>query len=56
MIDKGGIDEVHAFPLPGGSGTQDCMRRARKAGLHVVTHDQHLEAAMSPVKMGNVIV
>lgn len=45
MIDKGGIDEVHAFPLPSGTGTQDCIKRAKAAGLHVVEHSQHLEAA-----------
>lgn len=45
MIDKGGIAEVHAFPLKGGKGTQDCMRRAQAAGLPVTVHEQHLEAA-----------
>lgn len=44
MIDKGGIDEFHAFPLPSGRGTQDCMRRATAAGIEPVVHHQHLEA------------
>jgi len=26
---------VEAFPLPGGTGTQDCMRQAQAAGLRV---------------------
>lgn len=34
MIDAGG-DLVLAFPLPGGRGTQDCMRRAEAAGIPV---------------------
>lgn len=38
MIDKGGIDEVHAYPLPGGTGTGDCVRRAVRAGLVVTNH------------------
>lgn len=38
MIDKGGIFEVHAYPLPGGTGTADCVRRAVKAGLVVENH------------------
>lgn len=28
---------VEAFPLPGGTGTQDCMRQAEDAGLRVVS-------------------
>lgn len=32
---KAGADLVLAFPLPGGRGTQDCMRRAEAAGIPV---------------------
>jgi hypothetical protein len=46
MIDKGGIDEFHAFPLSSGTGTQDCINRARKAGIEPVIHTQHLAAAV----------
>jgi hypothetical protein len=35
MIDSGG-DLVLAFP--GGNGTADCVRRARRAGIRVSTH------------------
>lgn len=38
MIDEGGIDEVHAFPLPGGTGTFDCVCRAASVGLVVTNH------------------
>lgn len=34
MIDAG-AELVIAFPLAGGRGTQDCMRRAEKAGIPV---------------------
>jgi hypothetical protein len=39
MVDLG-ADVVLAFPTPGGRGTQDCIRRARKAGLNVVVYGQ----------------
>jgi hypothetical protein len=39
MVDLG-ADFVLAFPTPGGRGTQDCIRRARKAGLNVVVYGQ----------------
>lgn len=32
---EAGADVVLAFPLPDGRGTQDCMRRARLAGIPV---------------------
>lgn len=38
MIDKGGIFDVHAYPLPGGTGTGDCVRRAVAAGLVVTNY------------------
>lgn len=38
MIDKGGIFRVEAYPLPGGSGTADCVVRAVKAGLVVINN------------------
>lgn len=36
MIDAGPYDIVFAFPLPGSIGTEDCIRRARKAGWTVM--------------------
>jgi hypothetical protein len=45
MIDKGDIFEVHAYPLPGGTGTADCVARAVKAGL-VVTNHGHPKVTM----------
>lgn len=35
MVDLG-ANVCLAFPMPGGRGTQDCMRRARKAGIPVI--------------------
>ena len=35
---KLGADVCLAFPLPGGKGTQDCMKKAAKAGIPVVVH------------------
>jgi hypothetical protein len=35
MVDLG-ANICLAFPMPGGRGTQDCIRRARKAGIKVI--------------------
>jgi predicted Rossmann-fold nucleotide-binding protein len=34
-----GADLVVAFPLPGGSGTRDCMKKASKSGIPVLVYN-----------------
>jgi hypothetical protein len=38
MVDLG-ADLVVAYPLPGGSGTQDCIQRAVKTGIPTLVYD-----------------
>lgn len=40
MLEDSRPDIVLAFPLPGGKGTEDMIRRAKKAGVRVVVYGE----------------
>jgi len=55
MVDSG-ADLCLAFLMPGSTGTADCIRRARKAGIPVIIHnlDGTIEDEIQAMGINNV--
>ena len=43
MVEAGPYEVCLAFPLEGGSGSQDCMTKAKNAGIHILNFGDDIE-------------